>query len=321
MMSGQWFERFRREWPTWAALTGCYVIWLTVLVWHQSMGWVWIVPATLMVTLHSSLQHEILHGHPSGTAALNEALVFPAIGLLVPYRRFRDLHLRHHDNNRLTDPYDDPESWYLAEADWTHLSRPMRILLEFNATMAGRLVVGPALALIAMIGTDLRLARAGDRTIRDAWIRHWLGLVPVLAILIWSGVNPLVYAICAAYPGMSLLMVRTFIEHRAAEPVPERTAVVEAGPVMSLLFLNNNLHAVHHRYPCLSWHRLPERWRREHDALLNENAHYYFPGGYIEVMRNWLFTRREPLVHPFLYRHDASKGTERADTRAVELAE
>ena len=58
---------------------------------------------------HSSLQHEALHGHPTRSAALNEALVFLPLGLLFPYRRFKMLHLRHHNNSALTDPYDDPE--------------------------------------------------------------------------------------------------------------------------------------------------------------------------------------------------------------------
>jgi hypothetical protein len=59
-----------------------------------------------------------LHGHPTRSAALNEALVFPALGLFVPYRSFRDTHLRHHNDANLTDPYDDPESWYLPLPEW-----------------------------------------------------------------------------------------------------------------------------------------------------------------------------------------------------------
>ena len=80
-----------------------------------------VLVAAPLVTLHSSLQHEALHGHPTRSAALNEALVFLPLGLLFPYRRFKMLHLRHHNNAALTDPYDDPESFYYAIADWQRL--------------------------------------------------------------------------------------------------------------------------------------------------------------------------------------------------------
>lgn len=313
-------DRLRREWPTWVVLTGCYLIWTGAVIGHNSLGWAWILVAIPMVTLHSSLQHEILHGHPTASAKLNEALVFPAIGLFIPYRRFRDLHLRHHDNARLTDPYDDPESWYRAEADWARSSAWTRLLLRVNATLAGRMAVGPALAIVALASNDWKLAREGHQDVRSAWLLHVLGAAPVLGLLLAAGINPLLYAIAVAYPGLSLLMVRTFIEHRAAERVPERTAVVEAGPLMSLLFLNNNLHAVHHQYPCVAWHRLPDLWRRERTHLLSENAHYHFPGGYVEVMRAWLFHRREPLVHPFLRRSDdtGTRAMPGGESRAAE---
>jgi fatty acid desaturase len=40
--------------------------------------------------------------------------VFLPIGLVWPFRRFKALHLRHHADERLTDPFDDPESYYLG---------------------------------------------------------------------------------------------------------------------------------------------------------------------------------------------------------------
>jgi len=70
-----------------------------------------IVPLlALVITLHSSLQHEVIHGHPTKWAVVNALLVWPAIGLFIPYARFRDSHLAHHQDARLTDPYDDPET-------------------------------------------------------------------------------------------------------------------------------------------------------------------------------------------------------------------
>ncbi|MFV2038338.1 MAG: fatty acid desaturase, partial [Paracoccaceae bacterium] len=81
------------------------------------------------VTMFSSLQHEVLHGHPTPFKRLNEALVFPGLTVFIPYLRFRDLHLAHHNDTRLTDPYDDPESNYLDPKVWDNLSTPVRAVL------------------------------------------------------------------------------------------------------------------------------------------------------------------------------------------------
>ena len=58
------------------------------------------------------------------TRWINEAFVFLPIGLVWPYRRFKSIHLRHHADERLTDPLDDPESYY--QALWQHESCPPR---------------------------------------------------------------------------------------------------------------------------------------------------------------------------------------------------
>ncbi len=303
---GMWVPgtaRAAREWPTWVALIACYTIWVFAIVWHEMLGWVWIVPAALMIAFHSSLQHEALHGHPTRSGILNEALVFAAPGLFVPYRRFRETHLRHHNNVLLTDPYDDPESWYLSRHDWHRTSPVMQGLLQLNATLAGRIVIGPALALYVFWRNDLRLMRAGDREIIRAYVLHLAGAAPAIALLVWVDIPLWIYGLCVAYPGMSLLMIRTYIEHRAEETVSERTAVVEAGLLMRLLFLNNNFHAVHHDHPNISWFELPTAWRQQKPDTLRANAGYYYPGGYLQVAWHWLLRRREPIEHPFMRRN------------------
>jgi len=295
--------RTAREWPTWVALAVCYTIWLSAITWHDVLGWFWVAPAMLMATFHSSLQHEALHGHPTRSGALNEILVFPAIGLFVPYRRFRDTHLRHHNNVMLTDPYDDPESWYLSRHDWHHTSPLMRGLLNINSTLGGRILVGPALALYGFWRNDLKLVRAGDRQVLRAYIMHFTGVVPVIALLVWLDIPLWTYGLFVAYPGMSILMIRTFIEHRAEKLVAERTAVIEAGLLMRLLFLNNNYHAVHHSHPFVSWSGLPDIWRQHRAKILRDNGGYHYPGGYLQVAWCWLLRRREPVEHPFMRRN------------------
>jgi len=261
------------------------------------LGWWAFAPLALTVAFHSSLQHEILHGHPTRNAAVNEALVWLPLGLYIPYRRFRDLHLKHHNDTRLTDPYDDPESFYFSEGDFARLGPVMRGLLALNGTFAGRMLIGPAMSLNGFWRTEYRAARAGERGVREAWAHHLAGLVPMLA-LIWAAGIPLwQYMLLVAYPAVSLIMIRSFIEHRAHATPKMRTAIVESGPFFSLLFLNNNLHRVHHERPAAPWYQLRAMYRAERERYLSENGGYLVRG-YREVVGRWLFKPREPVVHP-----------------------
>lgn len=291
------------EWPTWVVAAGCYAGWAAVTWFHTELGpWLFFPLTVPLVTLHSSLQHEVLHGHPTRSATWNEALVYPALGILVPYRRFRDTHLKHHDNEHLTDPYDDPESWYLAQRDYRALSRPLKFLLAVNATLAGRLLFGPALACYALWCGDWQRARSGDRGVQRAYLHHLFGVVLVLAWTWWlCGIHPLAYIFGVGYPAFSLLMVRTFAEHRAEEAVPERTAIIEAETPLALLFLNNNLHAAHHERPALAWYQLPHYYREHRARLLDDNNGYSYRG-YAEIFRRFFLRQREPVEHPFMYR-------------------
>ncbi|MEO1291945.1 MAG: fatty acid desaturase [Pseudomonadota bacterium] len=266
--------------------------------------------AAYLVALHSSLQHEVLHGHPTRSSLLNEALIYLPLTLAIPFRRFKTTHLRHHRDTVLTDPYDDPESWYWAEGDWRRAPRAVRWIFALNATLAGRLVLGPILGVAGLWRNDLRVllsepdSREAD-LIRDAYAHHAAGVALVL-ILVWGvfGVSPLVYLLLAAWPGMALLMVRTFAEHRAVPEVGERTVIVEAEPLFALLFLNNNLHAVHHTHPTEPWYRLPSLYRAQKAEILAANGGYFFPG-YRAVAARWLLNARDSVVHPFYRRrHD-----------------
>lgn len=303
-----WATRLRIEWPTALLLLGCYGGWAGAVLAIDAIGfWIAAPIAAYAVALHASLQHEALHGHPTRSAALNEALVFPSLNLLLPYRRFKELHLRHHRDERLTDPYDDPESWYMAEGDYAQVSPPLRWLLRRNQSLAGRLAIGPWLSAIGLYRADWRAAFGPDGArIRDAYARHALGAGAVIAF-VWgvAGLNPLVYLLVIVWPGYALLMLRTFAEHRAAATPDARTAIVEAEPVFGLLFLNNNLHAVHHAHPQLPWYALPAIWRRERAAVLARNGGYCF-NGYGEVARRWFWRGKEPVAHP-LVRRDARR--------------
>ena len=100
------------EWPTAVLAFFCYGTWLATgfLLW-PSHPIVALALLGFILALQSSIMHEVLHGHPTRNALINEAFVFLPIGLVWPFRRFKTLHLRHHADERLTDPLDDPESY------------------------------------------------------------------------------------------------------------------------------------------------------------------------------------------------------------------
>jgi fatty acid desaturase len=296
------FALSKVEWPTIFLLAGCYLGWLTVTWFYSALGpWLLVLLAAPLVTLHSSLQHEALHGHPTRSAALNEALVFPPLGLLFPYRRFKWLHLKHHDNSALTDPYDDPESFYYAIADWQKLPAWLQKVLDFNNTFLGRFTIGPLVMLIGFVAAEVRLIQAGDRQALVGWIRHAIGLALVFAWTAGICGMPVWLYILIGYLGLAVINLRTFAEHQAHEAPGARTVIVEASPVFALLFLNNNLHYVHHKHPRVPWYDLPALYRGQREKFLAANESYTF-AGYGEVLWRYLFHKKTPVPHPFLRR-------------------
>lgn len=291
------------EWPTVVLIVFTGFSWMLLIGNYAELGaWVVCPLAAIIVTLQSSLQHEVLHGHPTRNPALNEALVYCSLGLFIPYRRFKSLHLRHHNNDRLTDPYDDPESFYLAWREWDRLPSVIKTVLKLNNTLIGRLTIGPAVSLIGFYGSEFRMLRAGNKVVLRAWIHHLAGLVPIILFIVLVGGMPVwLYALAIAYPGMSLLMLRTYAEHRAHENAEARSVIVEFCPVFSLLFLNNNLHVVHHAHPRAPWYQLPRIYRSARADWQRRNEGYVF-ASYVEMAKHYFFKVKEPVAHPLKHR-------------------
>ncbi|MBI1219748.1 MAG: fatty acid desaturase [Rhodobacteraceae bacterium] len=261
-----------------------------------------IVLTVLAIAQFSSLQHELLHGHPFRNATLNHVLAFPALGLCIPYLRFQTTHLAHHYDPILTDPYDDPESNYLDPAVWSRLSRPVQRLLRLNNTLLGRMLLGPAIGTYTFVRGDWRLIRAGDASVREAWVLHGFGLLLVLAWLMAVGAMPLWAYVVAAYGGMSLLKIRTFMEHRAHEKARARTVIIEDRGPLALLYLNNNLHVVHHQHPAVPWYRLPALYAAGKARYTSCNEGYVYRS-YADIFRAHLLKAKDPVPHPFYHPH------------------
>lgn len=286
------------EWQTLGLIVLTYAVWALATVWLAAL---WlplaIVATALAMALHSSLSHEVLHGHPTQNQWLNEALVFVAIGLFIPYIRFRDTHLAHHIDDNLTDPYDDPETNYMDPAVWAKMSPVMQTVLRFNNTLLGRLLIGPVVAQLNFMGADWRLIRAGQSGVAAAWVWYFVGIVPVALWLAYVAQMPLWAYVLAAYIGLSILKIRTFLEHRAYAQVKGRTVVIEDQGWLAFMFLNNNFHLVHHLHPRMPWYELPRMYFDDPDRFLSQNDGYRY-ASYGEVFKRYLLKAKDQVPHP-----------------------
>ena len=286
------------EWPTLAVFTATYALWAaaTTTLWAFS-PLLAILAAALAIGQFSSLTHEVLHGHPFRNQLLSETLVFPALSVCVPYLRFKDTHLQHHFDPALTDPYDDPESNYLDPAVWARLPGWLKLVLRFNNTLIGRMLVGPVISTWAMVATDIRLMRQGDRRVMLAWALHVPGLALVGLWLALVGSMPIWAYLIAAYLGWSLLKIRTYLEHRAHDAARARTVIIESRGPLALLFLNNNFHVVHHMHPAEPWYKIPAMYAARKDHYQRRNDAYVYRS-YVEIFARYLFKAKDPVPHP-----------------------
>ena len=286
------------EWRTLALLAGCYLLWLAaVLAPLEIPEPLRIAVLVPLITLHSSLQHECMHGHPFRRQVLNDMLVWLPLGVLVPYSRFKTTHLRHHVNENIADPYDDPESWYLGKNEWRRKTALVRRLFLFNNTLAGRMLLGPAIGLFGFVSSELRRVGRGNWRLVGEWAAHGAAVSLLMLLVVRFGHVGLAGYLAAAYAGMGLLMVRTFLEHQAHERAGSRSVIIEDRGLFAFLFLNNNFHSVHHAYPSLAWYRLPEFFRENRDRFLKMNGGYRFDN-YAAIFRRFGLRRKEPVEYP-----------------------
>jgi fatty acid desaturase len=250
----------RIEWPTLAVALAIYGG-LGMLTWYHALlpGWLLPLLGGYLICWHGSLQHEVVHGHPTPWSWLNRTLVALPVGLWMPYQRYLETHLAHHRAEELTTPELDSESFYYSRRHWRELSRVWQAVLNANNTLAGRLIIGPLLVVSGLVRREL----PGLREPRNAWLwlRHCLGVTLVLFWATYVCEMPLwVYLLAFAWPGLSLTLLRSFHEHQPAADQSDRTNSVRAPLVLRLLFLNNNFHVAHHAAPGMPWYDLPRRF-------------------------------------------------------------
>jgi fatty acid desaturase len=291
-------RRYRLEWPTLALAVLIYGGWLATTWFHARLpGWLLLVVGGWLVAWHGSLQHETIHGHPTGHRWIDALIGAIPLSLWLPYGVYRRSHLAHHAAAMITDPFEDPESRYISAAGPGALGWFRLICERIQAPLAGRLLFGPPVAIARFGVAETGRAMNDPATVLRDWIPHLVGVTLIVGWLDICGFRPGSYLLLFVYPGTALSLLRSFAEHRADPSPHRRVAIVERAGPFALLYLNNNLHAAHHRAAGLPWYRLPAFYRRHRTALLAANGGLLYRG-YGDVARRFLFRAHDQLVHP-----------------------
>ncbi len=286
----------RVEWPTLLLALVIYAGWLATTYFHGRIPWPLLaVAGGWLVAWQGSLQHEAIHGHPTPWRRINALIAAWPLSLWLPFALYRRSHLDHHAAEHLTLPGDDPETRYLAPATGG-LGRAAALIEAANATLAGRVLLGPPLEIGRFLAGEAR-AVIGDRGRLAIWAVHVALAALVVAWVVGvCGMSLGEYLLAFVYPGTALSLLRSFAEHRADADPARRIAVVERAPLLGLLFLNNNLHVVHHHRPGEPWYRLPRLYRARRAELLAQGGPVY--AGYREVAARYLLRPHDQLIHP-----------------------
>jgi fatty acid desaturase len=287
------------EWPTVTLIFATYGGWLAITASYAHWPLIIVAPfAVILITLHGSLQHEIIHGHPTRSALANRLLVVIPLSLWLPFARYRRSHLAHHIDERLTDPLDDPESYYWTADSWARLGPLSRTILRVQQTLAGRIFIGSFWRIKMFLTRESRAVWHNAPHARRDWFEHLLWCVPVVFwIKAVCGIPLWLYFIAMVIPANALQLIRAFAEHRAVTAVRGRIAIVERSWILGPLFLFNNLHALHHEAPMIPWYRYNAHYRRERTRLIAENGALVY-STYLDVASRFLFRAHDSPLHP-----------------------
>lgn len=253
---------------------------LLTLHFHDIHAWLTLPLAAFITAWHSSLQHETIHGHPTRIEWLNDFLRYLPLGLIYPYPLYKKSHLKHHTTEQLTHPIEDPESYYVTLREWQHLKPLSRCILRIHNTALGRLFIGPAIAIIRFYQMEFIQFKSGNFKHLKTWIVHLLLSIFVLSwVIIICKISFTEYLFFFVYPGMSLILLRSFAEHKPdSNGNMKRSAIVESEMLFRILYLGNNYHYLHHKLPATPWYNLKKIYKAERKSLLYENGHYLFKG-------------------------------------------
>lgn len=289
---------WRSELPTWLLIAAVYGGWFATLLYWQTLG---LLASTLLLIWFSawymSLQHELIHGHPTRYPWLNQLFGTLPLAVWYPYGVYRDSHLAHHRNDHLTVPQDDPESYYFTQATWARFRPWQKRVIHLRNTFIGRLLLAPLLDILHTLHGAALAFRHADRRGMAMWLIHAALLA---ALFIWMerlGFSPVWFVLAVSYPALALTKVRSFYEHRAADDPLARSVINEAGIVWRVLFLNLNYHSVHHDLPGVPWYGLKTIYLHSREAYQQRNRGFVVRG-YGEWLRQFWRQPVDVTAHP-----------------------
>jgi fatty acid desaturase len=288
-----------QEWRTWLLVPTVYATWIVAVIASHRLGHMaGSVLLALATCWFTSLQHELIHGHPSKSRRLNRLMGMAPLAVWYPYDLYRRSHLAHHRDELLTEPGIDPESNYIDEAAWQRLSRFVRPMWIAQRTVLGRFLLGPAMVIVPTWLDIVRRPMRGDFSQSRSWAVHLALLCAMLVALDrFAGIGPLAYLLTVCYPALGLVMLRSFHEHRPAQEAAHRVVINEAGLFWRILYLNNNYHAVHHERPDLPWYRVRRFYLDNRSEVLARNGGFVVPG-YLTLLKRFATTPVDSPVHP-----------------------
>lgn len=140
-----------------------------------------------MVAWDGSLQHEVIHGHPTKRQAINDAIgsIPLSSGCPMPSIK-RESHLERHRDEHLTDPIEAPEFSYFTRATWEQLGGIGKLLARWTTTLLGRLTIGPPVMVLSFLAQERRLVLANEARRRHIWATQLIDIavVPFCATII-----------------------------------------------------------------------------------------------------------------------------------------
>ena len=278
------------EWRTLAVIVAVYGLTvLTVVRYEVLTAWLAVPLLAVLGAWHLSMQHELLHGHPFKNQFINDAIGGIPVTLWIPYLAFKKDHHEHHASD-LTNPELDNESYYVSQEQWDKAGPIRRAAWTANRTILFRMFVWTIVSTISYVTLVLKRAARGEKGDRMAVTLHVVGVVAVVYLVSLSSMPVWVFALGTLYGGRILNAIRPFPEHKYQSGVETRTAMIMAGPFMSLLMLNNNLHIAHHEDPKVAWYRVGALAQRVNAVERAREAGVLYEGGYAEVFRKFSFT-------------------------------
>ena len=278
------------EWKTLGVIVAVYGLTvLTVVRYDVLTPWLAIPMLAVLGAWHLSMQHELLHGHPFRNQFINDAIGIIPVTLWMPYFAFKKDHHEHHKSD-LTNPELDNESFYVTQEQWDNAGTIRRAAWTANRTILFRMFVWTIVSTISYVTLVLKRAVRNEQGDRLAVLLHVIGVVVVVYLVSLSSMPLWQFALGTVYGGRILNAIRPFPEHKYQNGVETKTAMIMAGPFMSLLMLNNNLHIAHHDDPKIPWYRVNELSKRVNAVERAREAGVLYEGGYAEVFRKFSFT-------------------------------